>query len=341
MSTAVAIKPQNTGVEALSVQDLVGQVSLIQNVMQSVMKDKEHYGTIPGCGDKPALLKPGAEKLGFVFRLAPEYHVIEKMMERGHKEYQVTCSLKSINTGNFVGQGVGSCSTMESKYRFRPGPVEFTGKPVPRSYWDDRKSSPAKAQEMIGGKGFSVKKNDAGVWEIVKAGEKVEHDNPADYYNTVLKMAKKRAHVDAVLTATAASDIFTQDVEDLAENSAAHKGEIHTEEAPSKSTVSYVKETRPTEPPTIDVDPIPQGESDPNWDTATPEQPQSQSSAWKDATIHFGKQKGIRLGDLKPDSLKWWITQWEPTEWPTGSGKFKDIDLALRRALNEAEKEAA
>ena len=46
---------------------------------------------------------------------------------------------------------------------------------------------------------------------------RIEHDNPADYYNTVLKMAKKRAHVDAVLTATAASDIFTQDIEDMPE----------------------------------------------------------------------------------------------------------------------------
>jgi hypothetical protein len=33
--------------------------------------------------------------------------------------------------------------------------------------------------------------------------------------NTVLKMAKKRALVDGVLTATAASDAFDQDLEDL------------------------------------------------------------------------------------------------------------------------------
>ena len=45
--------------------------------------------------------------------------------------------------------------------------------------------------------------------------QRVEYDNPADYYNTALKMAKKRAHVDAILTATAASDCFTQDVEDM------------------------------------------------------------------------------------------------------------------------------
>ena len=46
-----------------------------------------------------------------------------------------------------------------------------------------------------------------------------EGNNPgaclADVYNVVLKQAKKRALVDAVLTATAASDLFTQDMEDL------------------------------------------------------------------------------------------------------------------------------
>ena len=42
----------------------------------------------------------------------------------------------------------------------------------------------------------------------------MENPDLADVYNTVLKIAKKRAHVDASLTATAASDIFTQDMED-------------------------------------------------------------------------------------------------------------------------------
>lgn len=34
--------------------------------------------------------------------------------------------------------------------------------------------------------------------------------------NTIIKMAKKRAYVDAVMTATGASSIFTQDMEDIA-----------------------------------------------------------------------------------------------------------------------------
>ena len=41
---------------------------------------------------------------------------------------------------------------------------------------------------------------------------KFKRDNPPDMWNTVLKMAKKRALVDAVLTSLGASMLFTQDL---------------------------------------------------------------------------------------------------------------------------------
>ncbi len=200
----------------LSPGDLVEQVALIQSAMKAVMHDGEHYGKIPGCGDKPSLLKPGAEKLGLTFRLAPRFSGEREPapLGNGHREYVIRCELYTIGSERFVGSGLGSCSTLEAKYRYRVGPKKPTGTPVPKQYWDLRKTEPGKAQELLGGKGYGVGKDDAGTWQIVEHGEKVEHDNPADYYNTILKMAKKRAHVDAVLMATAASDIFTQDIED-------------------------------------------------------------------------------------------------------------------------------
>lgn len=202
----------------LGVQDILAQVRLIQEVMKAVMEDGVHYGKIPGCGDKPTLLQPGAQKLLMTFRLAPEYVIEEKEVERGHREYRVQCSLKSIQSQSFVGQGVGSCSTMEGKFRYRVAPKKATEKMVPKEYWDTWKTDPAKAQLLLGGKGFSKMKDENGAWVIAEGStEKVEHDNPADYYNTVLKMAKKRALVDATITATAASDIFTQDIEDMPE----------------------------------------------------------------------------------------------------------------------------
>jgi hypothetical protein len=175
---------------------------------------------IPGCGDKPSLLKPGAEKLMFTFRLVadPEVEVFELYHPTitGHREYRVKVKISSMG-GTYMGGGVGSCSTMEGKYRFRGGEKTGTGKPIPKEYWNLRKDGKnAEAQELIGGHGFSHGKIN-GSWEICEIGEKAEHDNPADFYNTCEKMGKKRALVDATLTVTAASDIFTQDIEEMTE----------------------------------------------------------------------------------------------------------------------------
>lgn len=204
---------------------LVSQVNLIQNVMRSVMRDGEHYGRIPGT-NKPSLLKPGAEKLGVTFRLVPSYREEVVDLGHGHREYRVKCSLVHAPTGQFAGEGLGSCSTLETKYKYRTGAGESTGIFVPKSYWDVRKDDPIAAAKILKevanaggfvGDKFSTQKDDNGQWVITTRADKVEHDNPADYYNTCLKVAKKRAHVDAILTATAASDIFTQDVEDMPE----------------------------------------------------------------------------------------------------------------------------
>jgi hypothetical protein len=206
---------------ALDSNAIIKQVSLIQNIMKNVMKENEHFGKIPGCGDKPTLLKAGAEKLNFTFRLTPEFDITETALQNGHIKIDCKCKLLSLATNQKVGEGIGSCSTLEGKFRYRTGPVEFTGQPVPKKYWDLKKDDFAKALESIGGKGHIAKKNpDTGQWEIAIQGEKVEHDNPADYYNTVYKMSKKRAYVDATITALAASDIFTQDIEELVENGA-------------------------------------------------------------------------------------------------------------------------
>ena len=200
---------------AMSTAGVLKQVAMIHEVMTTVMKLDDHYGTIPGT-KKPSLYKAGAEKLSLTFRLRPEYEIRRSDLPNGHREYEVVCTLYFIPTGQSVGQGVGSATTMEGKYRYRGGEKVGTGQPVPKTYWNLKKTDGKAAQNLIGGPGFSAGKID-GNWEICSTGEKMEHDNPADYYNTVLKMAKKRAHVDAILTATAASDIFTQDVEDMPE----------------------------------------------------------------------------------------------------------------------------
>ena len=179
----------------LSKSDLIAQVHLIQEVMKSVMQDGQHYGVVPGCGSKPTLLKPGAEKLLMTFRLAPEVEVTQLHGEDdSFVGYRVVCPIRSIHTGVVVGTGVGECSTREEKYAWREAVCD-------EEYEDaDPVERRVKYKKGQGGGHYAVKQ---------------VATNPYDQANTILKMAKKRALVDGTLTATAASDIFTQDIEEL------------------------------------------------------------------------------------------------------------------------------
>lgn len=197
----------------MSVSQVLHQVELVQEVMRRVMKKDEHYGVIPGT-DKPTLYKAGAEKLSVTFRVGPHYEVKAIDLGSHHREYRVVCSLIKHGENKSCGQGVGSCSTMESKYRYRSTKKLIdTGEHLPGDY-KKRKAEYAK-------QGFFAKKDDETqrwMWCKSEGKEKVENPDIADTYNTCLKMAKKRAYVDAVLSYTAASDIFCQDLEDIREN---------------------------------------------------------------------------------------------------------------------------
>jgi hypothetical protein len=218
MSNEIAIVARNETMEqqqtSLTLAQVKDQVQRIQQIMTEVMKDGEHYGVVPGCGTKKVLLKPGAEKLGLVFRLCPKFTLYEENLPNGHYSVRVTTELRHISNGQIYGEGEGSCTTMETKFRYRnsnrkcpncgketiiPGKKEYGGG------WLCFKS-----------KGGCGTKWGAGAPEIEnqKTG-KIEYENPYDYRNTVLKMAIKRSHIAAMIYATAAGDIFTQDLEDM------------------------------------------------------------------------------------------------------------------------------
>ena len=196
------------------VEVLVERQERITEVMRKLMREGEHYGRIPGCGDKPTLLKPGAEKLNAAFGLAPTFAIERRDLPNGHREYEIVCTLVSIGTGVAVGQGVGSCSTMESRYRWRKGE---------RTCPDCGQPAIIRGRADYGGGWlcFAKKGGCGSKWpdgaaaiEAQPAG-RVENPDIADTYNTVLKIAKKRAQVDATLTAVGASDLLTQDLEDM------------------------------------------------------------------------------------------------------------------------------
>ena len=129
--------------------------------------------------------------------LTSEYDICEKVQdyERGFFAFTVKCIVSK--SGNKITEGVGHANTREGRYTNR---------------WVTENKLP----EGVDKAGLKKREKDS----KFKPGEKyfeyqVGNDDPFTLANTVLKMAKKRAQVDAVLTVASLSEIFTQDIEDL------------------------------------------------------------------------------------------------------------------------------
>lgn len=54
---------------------------------------------------------------------------------------------------------------------------------------------------------------------------------------------------------------------------------------------------------------------------------------WQKVVIHFGKQKGLTLGEIPDKSLGWWIHQWQPKPF---NGSIDEDAKMLRAALDAA-----
>lgn len=215
-SRAVAVVPAIpnalTVAPEVGADELVARMDVIQQAADKAMVENVDYGRIPGT-DKPTLFKPGAEKLGVLFQLDIQIENEKRWADDGHLTVISKATAYHAPSGTRLAFGEGVCSTRERKYGKRQGMPSCPncGKQ------NIRKSKNPTPQESFycwakkGGCGANFPDGqftDADFEEI---------DNPdlADTYNTVVKMAAKRARVDAVLAATGASALFTQDVEDL------------------------------------------------------------------------------------------------------------------------------
>lgn len=198
MNAVVESKPGARALAQVQVPDrrdvaeIIGHVTMVQEVMRAVMKPDVHYGTIPGT-DKPTLLKPGAEVLCMAFRIADSY-AVEDLSTEYTVRYRVTCTGTHQVTGNILGTGMGEASSGEEKYKWRKAnsPQEFE----------------ATLPNLRREKHIKPRNKEAFVLQQVRT-------DPADLANTILKMANKRAKMAMVLNVTAASDCFTQDLEDM------------------------------------------------------------------------------------------------------------------------------
>ena len=118
---------------------------------------------------------PGAELICTLFQLGPRYPKHSMLIERDNGHFLFTLTCELFHIPTGRVVGEGVGAGSTMEYRYR-------------IQTEDRYSDhgqPIKAKYT-----------------------------PFDFYNTVLKMAKKRSFVDAVLTASGASEIFTADTED-------------------------------------------------------------------------------------------------------------------------------
>lgn len=197
----------------LSVKDVVQQVKLMQQLMKSVMKENIHYGIIPGC-PKPSLWKPGAEKILLTFKLAADCVEETGSVENDDEiTYKIKCNLTHYPTGMLIGSGNGSCSSKEKKFKTR-AILKY------KATEEEKTIALREEKRTKNNKVFSV---------IIVPVE------PHDVQNTVYKIACKRALVAAVLNATAASDIFTQDLEDMEDWERTLEAQEGKEERPDTS----------------------------------------------------------------------------------------------------------
>lgn len=193
------------------------QRSLLGRYVAEQMVEGTDFGVIPGTANK-TLLKPGAEKLTQLFRCVPRYTVEEKVDDwaTGLHAYRFRCEIVTLADGLTVAEGVGSCSTYESRYRYRT-----LARTCPRC----GKPAIIKGKAEYGGGWVCFKKKDGCGAKFADADPsvagqevgRVENPDLNDQANTVLKIAKKRALVDAAISLARCSDIFTQDVEDFAD----------------------------------------------------------------------------------------------------------------------------
>ena len=213
---------------AVAVDEAIERKREKNRFFREVMDEGLHYGKIPGAGDKPALLKPGAEMLLSNMGLSTEFEDespaivdLEGLTEHGNEayiHYHRRCTVyrqtgPTMNDRIVIARASGSCSSREKKYRWRDSQ---------RKCPDCGKPAIIAGKKEYGGGFICFKKKDGcgakfGENDARITGQTIgQVPNPdiADLDNTILKMADKRALVAATLVATGCSDIFTQDIED-------------------------------------------------------------------------------------------------------------------------------
>ncbi len=194
------------------------QRALLGAYVKQQMVEGTDYGKIPGT-NTPTLLKPGAEKLLGLFHCSPEYELVRDQctqdFEGGFFKYTFRVSIRGPG-GALLAEGYGSANSRESRYRWRDARRKCPSCNHAEALLKSKKEPGFFCWDKKGGCGATFGPDDKRITEQVVG--KVENPDIADLDNTILKMAKKRALVDASIALARCSDMFTQDLEDRSDD---------------------------------------------------------------------------------------------------------------------------
>ena len=202
-------------IQTNAIVETMQKISIFQTVIQKNLKPDHDYGVIPGT-EKPTLLKPGAEKILMLMGLTSEYEVIEKVQDYENGFFAFTVKAILTKNGVKITEGVGHANTKESRYRNR----WVTESKLPEGVDKSTLKTRQKESKFKEGEYYT---------EYL-----LENSDSFTLANTVLKMAKKRSQIDAVLTVASLSEIFTQDLEDMGDIMSGSSGKQQSSATKSK-----------------------------------------------------------------------------------------------------------
>jgi hypothetical protein len=187
------LEPQRVALEVSpeSIQETTRSIALLQNMVKEVLVRGIDYGHIPGT-PQDSLWEPGASQIIGSFHCYCGQRRIIKLEDTNEKI--VVCVEVPIISRSLqieVASGIGAASTLETKYKYR-----WVSKPKDWGYDEEAVKTFKTKQGKEEGRDVTL--------------YRIPNPEHSELLNTIVKMASKRAEVDAAESLPGVSSVLRQ-----------------------------------------------------------------------------------------------------------------------------------
>jgi hypothetical protein len=190
-----------------TIEETLQSIALLQNMVKDILKQGIDYGRIPGT-PQDSLWDPGASQIIGAFNCYCGERRILKLEDSDEKIVAcVEVPIISRATQQVVGSGIGAASTLETKYKYRwvPKPKEW-------------------GYDEVAIKTFKTKRGKDDEGDVILY--RIPNPEHSELLNTIVKMASKRAEVDAAESLPGVASVLRQ----MFSGKSFRKGEVSSEE---------------------------------------------------------------------------------------------------------------